>query len=352
MPHLNSYRPSSVPDAKDEGDWDDGDREAVAMFEKHAVILIGADPAKVLLDWMAYCVQKPGDKIKWSVLIKGTEGDGKSYFGDVLRAVMGAANVGTVNPKVLNTDFNGYAEGHCACLLEEIRMAGHNRHDVLNALKELHTNDIITIHRKGIDSYQVCNTQNYLGFTNYADALPINDEDRRWYIAFSPFIGYEELIEAGLTPAYFDSLFSSLSNHIGALRAYLLSRDVSEFDAKGRAPDSLAKRAMVAATAHEEDEIVKEIIEEGSVGISKHIVSTSHLSAVISMGHPDIEVPKGRGMATTLSRLGFHKVSKQIKWKGAPCRVWVKRLSVTQDMTKVRELLDDTSEVTDEQLPF
>ena len=306
-----------------------------------------------LIDWIADYLEgierypvgsqvKPGDKIKWSVLIKGIQGDGKSYLGEVLRAVMGIANVGTVSPKVLNTDYNGWAEGHCVCLLEELRMAGHNRHDVLNALKELHTNDIVTIHKKKENAYAVFNTQNYLGFTNYSDALPLDDADRRWFVTFSQITSVEELEESGMDVIYFDTLFTLLTNHVGALRTYFLDRDLSGFRAKGRAPDSAAKDAMIAIAAHDEDEVIREIIETGLVGVSKNVVSTSHLTTHLMMTNSDIEVPKGRGIASILTRLGFNKVTKQVKWKGNTCRVWVKPLSVSQDMVKVRQLLDDT----------
>ena len=82
MRMLNSYRPSSVPDAKERPDWDADDLKAVKLFEEHADRLLGPE-SSIVLDWMAYCVQKPGDKIKWSVLIKGIQGDGKSYLGEV-----------------------------------------------------------------------------------------------------------------------------------------------------------------------------------------------------------------------------------------------------------------------------
>lgn len=165
------------------------------MVMRHLNLLCGGrEPVvQTLVDWMAHNVQHPGVKVRWAPLIKGVEGDGKTVLGSIMAAVMGRSNVRNVSPKVLGTDFTGWAEGSCVAVLEEIKLTGHNRYDILNALKPFVTNDSIEVHRKGKDTYDAVNTTNYIAFTNYPDALPLTDTDRRWWIVFSPFTHKDEM---------------------------------------------------------------------------------------------------------------------------------------------------------------
>lgn len=354
LDYLNRYRPSTVPCSAPVEGWTDLQRDAVARVKDHISRICGKE-AQATMQWMAHNVQNPGRKIRWSVLIKGTYGDGKSLLGTILELVMGQANVGKASPKVVNSDFNGWAEGHCVCLLEELRMQGHNRHDVANSLKELHTNDTVTIHRKGLDSYVVANTQNYMAFTNYADAVPIDDSDRRWFVIFSPFNSEEDLNAVGMNTDYFDSLFDAIRNNADALRGWFLDMDLTGFRPNGRAPDSAAKRAMVSAGKHEEDEAIEDLIAAKVVGISASVISTSHLTNQLRLLPTPIEM-QGRAVAICLSRMGFIRKEAQIKWRGDVLRVWVKDISIVTNNDAIKTLLDQTTlHETDEatyEIPF
>lgn len=334
LSYLNRYLPSSVPDAKDQWEWDQSDEDAVEVVRKHIENLLGPVEATILIQYLAYCVQNPGKKIRWAPLIKGIEGDGKSLIGELMARVMGPLNVKVISPKVLLTDFNGFAEGSCIGILEELKMAGHNRHDAANAMKPNITNDTVAIHRKGVDEYNVINVTNYIGFTNHNDALPLTDTDRRWWVVFSRYADPADLPGAD----YFDTIFDALRQHSAALRAWLLMVDVGRFNPNGRAPYSAAKASMVAANMHEDAEAVEEAIEAGVAGISKDVISTSHLTDWLAMNAPDV-VLKGRTMSALLLKMGWMKLPKQIKWRGKPVRVWVKDV---HKVTKARAMLDAT----------
>lgn len=337
LSYLNMYRPGSVPSGKEEWEWSDADRDAIGVVVSHVGGLIGEDAARILFQWIAYCVQHPGRKIRWSPLIKGIEGDGKSLIGELIARVMGSINVRSISPKVLLTDFNGYAEGTCVGIMEELKMAGHNRHDAANALKPNVTNDTIPIHRKGKDEYNIINTMNYIAFTNHGDALPLTDTDRRWWVLFSYFVKQEQLPGAG----YFDSVFSAIRNHVGALRGWFEAMDLDGFNPNGRAPASAAKAAMVAAGLHEDAEAVLEAIAAGVAGISDDVISTSHLNNWLAMNNPNA-VMKGRSMSSLLVRMGWVKVPQQVKWHSQRVRVWVRDVRQVPDNDFIRKMLDAT----------
>jgi hypothetical protein len=347
---VNEYNKNSPPDVP--ASLSAGDLKAIEVVQAHlSMILVEQHAVEIMLSWMAYCVQNPGSKIRWAPLIKGIEGDGKSVLGNLMMGVMGMANVGIVSPSVLATGFTSWAAGRCVNVLEEIRMVGHNRHDVLNTIKPYITNDQVTIHPKGINEYVAPNTVNYIAFTNHHDALPLEDTDRRWWVQFTPFNNQGELAKVANSD-YFSNLFNAIRDHSPGLRKWLLEYQLNPlFNPKGQAPSSLAKDQMISLNTSDEFGAVKDLIEEGGYGFNDQILSSKHLSTALSLME-DVEVPKSTALHKMLLKLGFSKMEKKIKWKGVACHVWVKGsylelfngLNEASTNDKIRSLLDENPE--------
>lgn len=327
---VNIYRKSSVPAAVErlspEG------RTAVETVLRHLRLLCGDRPQVIdtFIHWLAHNVQHPGVKIRWAPLLKGIEGDGKSLIGSLVAACMGRPNVRNVSPKVLGTDFTSWGEGSAVAILEEIKLHGHNRHDILNAVKPYVTNDSVPIHRKGKDEYDIVNTTNYMAFTNYADALPLTDTDRRWWIVFTPFAAEAEMVDAikemGFkdSGAYFDTLHGALNLHRAELRRWLLDVAIpASFKPNGRAPDTEEKALMIAMSATPEEEIVREIIAEKPPGVTHRVLSSSCVTD--SLIRKDSEVVlQTTVLNRVLTKLGWTKYPRRVKWNNAAHWLWIK----------------------------
>jgi len=348
VPCVNEYNKNSPPDIP--AAYSKGDLEAIEVVRGHlAMILTEPGAAEMMTSWMAYCVQNPGVKIRWAPLIKGIEGDGKSVLGNLMMGVMGIVNVGIVSPSVLATGFTSWAAGRCVNVLEEIRMVGHNRHDVLNTIKPYITNDQVTIHPKGVNEYVAPNTVNYIAFTNHHDALPLEDTDRRWWVQFTPFNDQEELFRVA-DSNYFSRLFESIANHAPGLRKWLLEFEpIEAFNPKGQAPTSFAKNQMIGLNTSDEFQTIKTLLEEGGFGFSKEIFSSKHLTTAISFVE-DAEVPKGKTLNKMLMKLGYSTLGHSVKWEGKACTIWLKgsRLKAFKGLEKseindeIRNLLEKT----------
>lgn len=344
---VNLYRPSSVPKASER--LSPAGRRAVDLVLAHLRLLAGGreDVVQTLVAYLAHNVQKPGVKIRFSPLIKGVEGDGKTLLGELLAAVMGRPNVTNISPKVLATDFNGYAEGACVGVLEEIKLAGHNRHDTLNAMKPLITNDSIAIHRKGRDEYNIINTMNFVGFTNFGDALPLNDTDRRWMIIFTPFATIEEMAAVCGSPvgglgAYFDALHAAIQMHPAELRRWLLDYPIPDtFKPNGSAPMTDEKAVMVSLNRSTEDQVAREVIAAGGLGISERVLSSKLLSEAMLM-HEEAVTLQTKALSTLLVRMGYTKWPERVRWQGDLHYVWV-RGRVPSSLDQVKTLLDKTT---------
>lgn len=341
--NVNTYSPLSVPEAA-KTYTPDGLR-VIELFKKHIMLFCGQREreATLLMCWLAHNVQKPGVKIRWSILLKGIEGDGKSVIGDLMRSVMGTLNVKSVSPTVLAKDFNGWSEGSCLAIIEELRIAGHNRHDTANRLKPLITNDTVEIHRKGKDSYEVWNTQNYISFTNFSDALPLTDTDRRYMIIFSPFTTKEDLENAtGGNGKYFTELHNALHAHYRAVRKFLLEYEIDYtlFHPNGQAPESNEKLTMIQMGISDEQALVKECIEQGGVGISKAVVLSSYVRTAANFADSELNITNYE-FKRIMERLGWTRLPTRVKWNGKTEILWHYG-NVGNWEQKMRPILDAT----------
>ena len=347
---VNTYRPSSTPVAVPELSLAGAQARAVVI--KHLELLCGGrtEIVRTFINWMAHNVQHPGVKIRWAPLIKGVEGDGKTVLGNLMGAVMGNSNVRNVSPKVLGTDFTGWAEGSCIVILEEIKLTGHSRYDILNALKPFVTNSTIEVHRKGKDGHDAMNTTNYIAFTNYADALPLTETDRRWWIVFTPFADKTELAAAigggavsVVLGTYFDTLFTVIQQNAGELRRWLLDHPIdTDFQPNGSAPMTDEKAVMIGMSVSEEERAVQDILEKGGVGITRKIFASSYLSNEVLLGNNDINLATS-AWSRLLGKMGYTRLPKKLKWRGKTEIIWVKG-HVEIPLKKVRQVLDETVE--------
>jgi hypothetical protein len=347
---VNTYRPSTTPTAVDV--LSDGGRHAVSVIMRHLNLLAGnrTEIVNTMVDWMAHNVQKPGVKIRWAPLWKGIEGDGKTVMASLLASVMGRVNVRNVSPKVLGTDFTGWAEGAALVVLEEIKLTGHNRYDIMNALKPFITNDDIEVHAKGKDGHNAVNTSNYIGFTNYNDSLPLTETDRRWWIVFTPFEDSGQMARA-VEPfaktlnAYFDELHDVIQTHPAELRRWLLDHPISNsFKPNGTAPKTAEKFTMIEMSVTDDEESVRFVLEESATqktpGVTPRLFSSSALSRALSLIDSESN-PQSVAKNRLFSKMGFMKVAKKVKWNGAAHVVWFRSGTLTSN-EEIRKTLDST----------
>jgi len=312
------------------------DKRAISTVKAHITHLL-SDPEeqRLLLDWLAWVVQNPGKLLKWAVVLQGVEGDGKSYFGFLLRAVMGVSNVRMLNASVLEGNFNGWAQGQCVMVIEEPRLQGQNRYDVINRIKPLITNPIIPIHAKGKEAYDVENTTNYFLPTNFRDALPLNDNDRRYCVLFSRWQNKEALKKfKEENPDYYVNLYRAIEECAPAIRKFLIEHEISDdFPAGSDAPVTKAHAYMVSASKPEPIRAIQEVIEEGQhADITEHLVNATALPDAL-IGR-DTDLPQTSGLTRLLEHNGYVFLDK-IKVDGKYGRYWSKNPEMFRDGNEV-----------------
>lgn len=337
---YNTFDRRTLPVAADR--ISDEGLEAIEHIVRHAEIICGGDKedAYILMQWLAHQVQYPGVKVLWSPIIQSVQGVGKSFFGRLLGACLGRGNVGTVNPSQVTSDKNGWATDVCVNVLEELRIKGHNRYEVVNAIKPLITDDVIQICDKYVKAYSTRNTTNYICFTNHRDAIPLTEDDRRWWVIWSKIEKLEDLETiTGLTKeVYFDQLFDGLRKHGSEIKRWLLDYEISaEFKAMKQAPMTKHKEMMIATEAadHPFREELKELICKGGEMVAEACFSSADLFDVATFEIEGINDLNARQKNAILKDLGYSQIKNPVKLKGKARRIWVKHHMSNDDIRAI-----------------
>lgn len=292
------------------------DKRNVDRVKAHiAHLLVKPVEQRAFLDALAWIVQNPGKHMNYAILLQGAEGDGKSFWGEMMRVVMGVSNVSMVNANtIVKSDFTSWAYGQCVCCVEEVRMAntrGVDKWEAINKIKPFIANNIIEVHPKGKDGISVLNTTSYIFFTNFKDAMPLDDNSRRYLVLFSQWQRKED-IQAfkSANPHYYTRLYAAIAESPGALRQWLLDHQVSDnFNPLGDAPDTEARLVMIRKSKPEFVQVLDDIIaEDKELCASRHLLNITKLSDVVmGMG---VEWPGPKTLSTMLERAGYEKLGK------------------------------------------
>ncbi len=285
-------------------------KEAGALFEGHLNNLIGEpDYRRTLIDFMAFLVQSPGRKVRWSPIIQGAEGCGKTFLAEAIKAVLGKEHVKTIDGTTVVSGWNEWAFGYQLVVLEEVRVQGTNRHDIMNRLKPWITNEDIPVSEKFRSSRDIRNITNYMMFSNAHDALALTPSDRRYFVIKSPLQTKQQVLALGKD--YFKALFRMLEKHPGALRAWLAEWPISDdFEPNGHAPRTKYVGEMVEDSASDLLAAVRRLLIEGDYPLVQYdLVSAKFLLDVIhqqdGMGHTT-----GQQLAHVLREEGFNQMGR------------------------------------------
>ena len=336
--YANIFNPSSVPHAA-ASIGSDGLR-AIELVQKHIRNIFSTEAnADIFTQWLAWQVQRPGQLVRWAPLIHSIEGTGKSFFKKLLIGVLGYKNVGVVSSSVVNGNFSGWATGKLVNVLEEVKISGKNRHVIYNALKPMISDDVISIEKKNVDAFDTPNHTNYIGFTNHADALPLNDTSRRWW-PVSVGVGSIEEFEARIgakEDAYFPRLFDCAASHPGELRRWLLDFELSDaFLKMKRAPKSDFKEMMVATedAQHEGLEEARELLAEDTIHHNCDYICSGPFFE--KLGLKLVNVPADRSKGSFLKSLGFlRSKTKQHTIEGKHECVWIHHSTTEEGVKKL-----------------
>jgi len=247
----------------------------ISMFIDHMNYLIEDKNAREhIINFMAHTIQRPLDKIYHAILIQSDwEGIGKSFLVIALRAMLGKNNVSIVESDDVSAKENSWSESKRVVGIEELMGIGKN--EIRNKLKPLIASDTIQIKEKYLVTNAIDNYANVFIFTNYKDAIPMSNKDRRYHITFCD--------QEPRSDTYYTKLFDWLLKEKGAnyLINWLKNKDLSNFVSKNKAPITSSKIEMAAITADPFEQLVINKIEENQYPFNKTIITVQEVAEYI-----------------------------------------------------------------------
>ncbi len=247
--------------------WKDPEIEPIkgdpSIFVDHVRYLFPDDYRfNIVMKFLAFCIQKEGEKIHYALIIAGQQGNGKSFLGRVLGWLLGAQNVSPVGNQELTSQFNPWAGDTSLILIEELMMG--KRQDVANKLKTLITEPTIVINDKNEKLRTAHNKANIIAFTNYDVPIFLEKGDRRYCFA-------DSLVEPR-SEEYYNRLWDWTKQNLGVILHCLQEWDLTGFNPKSHAPYTEEKGRLLQETEELHKKCLRKDIENNIGVFHKDII--------------------------------------------------------------------------------
>lgn len=178
-----------------------------------------------LLNYFAWLIQKPEQKINVCLLIQGKQGTGKTTIAEMLMGgIMGSRYLAqTCEIDKICGKFNSLLANKLLCILNEA--TGKDTKDIMDKIKDSITREEINIEYKGIDVIPQIDYCNFIYTTNNFNPVKLDEDDRRFQVIKMPST-YKNNYQ------YFKTLRDCLSNELclKIMYDYLMKRDLKNFD--------------------------------------------------------------------------------------------------------------------------
>ena len=163
-----------------------------------------------------------------------------------------------LNQRGLEDKFNSdWSDSKLFILAEEVVTRAEMWH-IKNELKELVSGEWIRINPKNIAAYRQRNQVNICYLSNEGQPLPIDNDDRRHLVVYTP---------PALSEGYYDDVFLEIeAGGVAALYRYLLDLDLTGFHPKKRPPMTDAKQRLMMLSSPSEVRFATEWIT-GDLGL-------------------------------------------------------------------------------------
>lgn len=205
-----------------------------------------------ILKWMAYPLQNPGAKMLSAIILHGPQGTGKSLIFRTLAAIYGKYAT-VIGNRGIEDKFNAdWADSKLFILAEEVATSA-DKWQIKNELKELVTGETVRVNPKNIAAYSQKNQMN-IGFLSNEDMpLPLENDDRRHLVVYTPPCLPEQ--------HYIDALVERDNGGIEAFYYFLMHLDLTGFNRYTKPPATTAKDSLINLSLPSDKRFIKEWLD-------------------------------------------------------------------------------------------
>ena len=301
---LNTYIPATI-DAR-EGDLS-------LWFDHMNRILPNQNDQAILFSYMAHCAKYKGVKIPWSPMLQSTEGIGKTAFTMIMSHALGDMYVYSPKaPELVNSGstFNAWQSGKLMIMVDEIKI--DERRELIEILKPMISEARIEIQRKGVDQDMEDNPANWFFFSNYKDAIPINQNGRRYSIFYSALQSKTDLANAGMDKAYFNRFFNWLK-HEGGLQAmtyWLMNYPVEKEGIEMTAPETSSYNEAINISRSPMEVVIDDSLKDGCSGFAGGYISS--IAVIKQCKAAGMRQPNTRTVQNCLENMGYMRLGRAV----------------------------------------
>lgn len=298
---------------------------------------------KKFLSYLAAVLQYPGRKFQWAPFLQGVEGNGKTLI--VTLMARGVGDRYSHLPNIHDENFgkfNGWLTGKLFIGIEEVYAP--DKRNVMESLKPLITNRRLEIQGKGADQTTGDNRANMILCSNYKDAIPKKEENRRYAIFFSAQQSVADLERDGMGGRYFPDLydwFEGEGTYAGQapgyavindfLRSYQIEDELNPAVGMHRAPITTSTAEAIALSVGSVEQEVLEAIGQELPGFAGGWVSSMALDKLLARINAERRIPprKRRDLLVSLGydwhpALNDGRVNSSVMPDGGKPRLFVK----------------------------
>lgn len=298
LPGLKGWCVNSWIDERGELPEHAEDSEVQRWLDHVAFVIPGESERETVLNWLAWVVQNPGSKPNWALVIGSTvEGMGKDLMLEPVRVAVGQSNVREITADDISNDYTDYYVRTRLLIVGEMEL--NDRRAMTNRLKPLVAAPPYTlrVNIKHQPQYSVPNLIAAVFFTNMENAMAVSETDRRYFVIWNhgkrkPDDYYESLIE------WYDA------GGRGKAARWLMDRNLGEFNAKGRAPETEAKRAMGLAARPQLEIAIEEGIASGEGPFGRRLVALNEVFDWLKPWYAFGKAPNHKKLAGLLRKAG------------------------------------------------
>jgi len=308
----------------------------VSLFTDWLELVFTEQEREYILDWWAWQLQNLGGKLTTGLVMVGPPGIGKGWVTAIFTRIFGNKNVASVPLTVLEKNFNAEVATRQLFVVEETDEVGGNNQLVYNKLKDMITNPILRLEKKGVDAIFIDNRLNVFLTGNQVGIFKLDANDRRFYVA--ECVEPDGIIAVANSQSFWEHRWEWMdAGGAEAIYGYLLSRDLAHFNPKGMAPMTGAKKDMIELTHTTLDLWVQQLISDpeavlvaGHSEVDGCVATAKELLWLYKEGHVrlcDLDRGEVNGMNRALknARVELANGGNKIKVAGYPARYFIIR---------------------------
>lgn len=279
----------------------------------------GSEARRHILNVLAFFTQKPGQKLNHAIVMYGpTQGTGKdSCFVPLLR-FYGDHNVANIQPEEVTGQFTAFL---CSMLCVINEMINFEKLAVANRMKPWLAAPPATIpvNMKFVQPFTVPNVVNFIIHTNYADAIRMDDTDRRFWV-------HECLLTEPKPAAYYEALYAFYDQG-GAEKVigWLQQRDITNFKPHAPPPMTDAKREMISLAMPKPVRWLRDLFVDTGMFAGRSVLTVGELLRAANQDFSAPEAVNPKYAAKALRAEGFDRHEQhRVRIDGDVRQLWLR----------------------------